>query len=440
MKKKISKKRKRLYIIIAVALIVILAVAKKSGWIGGSDEIEVSTEIVEQRDIVEIVVASGKIQPEVEIKLSPDVSGEVVELNVKEGDEVKEGDILAVIDPELYKTSYAQVVASSNTQRANLANSKARQKQSEASFIQAEQDYNRNKSLWEDKAISQAEFEAAEAQYQIAIADLDASKQSVIASQYTLMSSLASVKEAGENLSKTTIVAPADGTISMLNVEMGERVSGASQFSAGTEIMRIANLNSMEVKVSVNENDIIRVNNGDTAFVEVDAYLNRKFKGIVTEIANSASVSGAATDQVTSFDVTIRILRSSYLDLLSEDDPNASPFRPGMSATVEIQTSKVSNVLCVPVQAVTTREDLSVTNDDSTKVTEDVQEYVFVYKDGTVQLTEVKTGVQDNLYIQIISGVEKDAEIVVAPYTAIRKTLVDGMEVKKVDKMELFEG
>jgi len=438
--KKISKKRKRLYIIIAVALIVILAVAKKSGWIGGSDEIEVSTEIVEQRDIVEIVVASGKIQPEVEIKLSPDVSGEVVELNVKEGDEVKEGDILAVIDPELYKTSYAQVVASSNTQRANLANSKARQKQSEASFIQAEQDYNRNKSLWEDKAISQAEFEAAEAQYQIAIADLDASKQSVIASQYTLMSSLASVKEAGENLSKTTIVAPADGTISMLNVEMGERVSGASQFSAGTEIMRIANLNSMEVKVSVNENDIIRVNNGDTAFVEVDAYLNRKFKGIVTEIANSASVSGAATDQVTSFDVTIRILRSSYLDLLSEDDPNASPFRPGMSATVEIQTSKVSNVLCVPVQAVTTREDLSVTNDDSTKVTEDVQEYVFVYKDGTVQLTEVKTGVQDNLYIQIISGVEKDAEIVVAPYTAIRKTLVDGMEVKKVDKMELFEG
>jgi HlyD family secretion protein len=437
--KKISKKRKRLYIIIAVALIVILAVAKKSGWIGGSDEIEVSTEIVEKREIIEIVVASGKIQPEVEIKLSPDVSGEVVELNVKEGDEVKEGDVLAIIDPELYKSSYDQVVASSNTQRANLANSKARQKQSEATFIQAEQDYNRNKSLWEDKAISQAEFEAAEAQYQIAIADLEASKQSVIASQYTLMSSLASVKEAGENLSKTTIVAPADGTISLLNVEMGERVSGASQFSAGTEIMRIANLNSMEVKVSVNENDIIRVNNGDTAFVEVDAYLNRKFKGIVTEIANSASVSGAATDQVTSFDVTIRILRSSYLDLISKDDINASPFRPGMSATVEIQTSKVSNVLCVPVQAVTTREDLSTKN-DTTDVTEDVQEYVFVYKDGNVHLTEVKTGVQDNLYIQIISGIEKDAEIVVAPYTAIRKTLVDGMEVKKVDKLELFEG
>jgi len=437
--KKISKKRRNLYIIIVVAFIVFLAIAKKSGWIGGSETIEISTEIVEQRDIVEIVVASGKIQPEVEIKLSPDVSGEVVELNVKEGDEVKEGDILAVIDPELYKSSYAQVVASSNTQRANLANSKARQKQAEASFIQAEQDYNRNKSLWEDKAISQAEYEAAEAQYQIAIADLDASKQSVIASQYTLMSSLASVKEAGENLSKTTIVAPADGTISMLNVEMGERVSGASQFSAGTEIMRIANLNSMEVKVSVNENDIIRVKNGDTAFVEVDAYLNRKFKGVVTEIANSASVSGAATDQVTSFDVSIRILRSSYLDLISEDKPNASPFRPGMSATVEIQTSKVSNVLCIPVQAVTTREDLSMTN-DTTKVSEDVQEYVFVYKDGTVQLTEVKTGVQDNLYIQIISGVKKEAEIVVAPYTAIRKTLVDGMKVKKVDKKELFEG
>ncbi len=438
--KKISKKRKRLYIIIAAVVLVSLAIAKKNGLIGGAKSIEVSTEIVAERDIVEIVVGSGKIQPEVEIKLSPDVSGEVIELHVKEGDKVKKGDILAVIDPELYKSNYDKVVASSNTQKANVANAKARQAQAEASYLQAEQDYKRNLSLWKDKAISEAEFQAAEAQYKIAEADLEAAKQNVVAAQYSLMSSMASVKEAQENFSKTTIISPADGTVSKLNVEIGERVSGASQFSAGTEIMRIANLNSMEVIVSVNENDIIRVKKGDTAFVEVDAYQNRKFSGIVTEIANSANVSGITSDQVTSFDVRIRILHESYADLIPEDSSFASPFRPGMSAAVEIQTSKVANVIAVPIQAVTSREDLSAATDSSENNEDNAiaQEYVFIYESGTAVLRKVKTAVQDNQYIQIVSGLKKGEEVIMAPYTAIKDILKDGMQVKKVSQESLY--
>jgi HlyD family secretion protein len=420
--------------------LVSLAIAKKNGLIGGAKSIEVSTEIVAERDIVEIVVGSGKIQPEVEIKLSPDVSGEVIELHVKEGDKVKKGDILAVIDPELYKSNYDKVVASSNTQKANVANAKARQAQAEASYIQAEQDYKRNLSLWKDKAISEAEFQAAEAQYKIAEADLEAAKQNVVAAQYSLMSSMASVKEAQENFSKTTIISPSDGTVSKLNVEIGERVSGASQFSAGTEIMRIANLNSMEVIVSVNENDIIRVKKGDTAFVEVDAYQNRKFSGIVTEIANSANVSGITSDQVTSFDVRIRILHESYADLIPEDSSFASPFRPGMSAAVEIQTSKVANVIAVPIQAVTSREDLSAPADSSENNEDNAiaQEYVFIYESGTAVLRKVKTAVQDNQYIQIVSGLKKGEEVIMAPYTAIKDILKDGMQVKKVSQESLY--
>jgi HlyD family secretion protein len=438
--KKISKKRKRLYIIIAAVILVSLAIAKKNGLIGGAKSVEVSTEIVAERDIVEIVVASGKIQPEVEIKLSPDVSGEVIELHVKEGDKVKKGDILAVIDPELYKSNYDKVVASSNTQKANIANAKARQAQAQASYIQAEQDYKRNLSLWQDKAISEAEFQAAEAQFKIAEADLEAAKQNVVAAQYSLMSSMASVKEAQENFSKTTIISPSDGTVSKLNVEIGERVSGASQFSAGTEIMRIANLNSMEVIVSVNENDIIRVKKGDTAFVEVDAYQNRKFNGIVTEIANSASVSGITSDQVTSFDVRIRILHESYADLIPEDSSFVSPFRPGMSAAVEIQTSKVANVIAVPIQSVTSREDLSAATDSSENSEDNTiaEEYVFIYENGNAVLRKVKTAVQDNQYIQIVSGLKAGEEVIVAPYTAIKDILNDGMQVKKVSQETLY--
>jgi HlyD family secretion protein len=420
--------------------LVSLAIAKKNGLIGGAKSVEVSTEIVAERDIVEIVVASGKIQPEVEIKLSPDVSGEVIELHVKEGDKVKKGDILAVIDPELYKSNYDKVVASSNTQKANIANAKARQAQAQASYIQAEQDYKRNLSLWQDKAISEAEFQAAEAQFKIAEADLEAAKQNVVAAQYSLMSSMASVKEAQENFSKTTIISPSDGTVSKLNVEIGERVSGASQFSAGTEIMRIANLNSMEVIVSVNENDIIRVKKGDTAFVEVDAYQNRKFNGIVTEIANSASVSGITSDQVTSFDVRIRILHESYADLIPEDSSFVSPFRPGMSAAVEIQTSKVANVIAVPIQSVTSREDLSAATDSSENSEDNTiaEEYVFIYENGNAVLRKVKTAVQDNQYIQIVSGLKAGEEVIVAPYTAIKDILNDGMQVKKVSQETLY--
>jgi len=294
----------------------------------------------------------------------------------------------------------------------------------------------------------------------VAKEEVTAAEETFKAAKYTVQSYQASVKEASDNLHKTTIYAPVDGTISKLSVEKGERVVGTSQF-AGTEIMRIADLNEMEVNVSVNENDIVRVSLGDTALIEVDAYLNRKFKGIVTEIANTAnSTTGVTTDQVTNFDVKIRILRDSYIDLIPKDNPNLSPFRPGMSATVDIQTETVYNVLSLPIQSVTTREDttkkesdkLSKKKEENKTVTEDdheillvkdkkgekVDEYVFVFSGGKVKMQKVKSGIQDNMYIQIDNGLKEGDEVVSAPYTAITRTLKDGVKVEKVDKKDLF--
>jgi len=453
-----SKNKKKLtkYLIIGgVALILILVIAKKAGWIRSSETIRVSTETVAKRTIIETVSANGKIQPEVEVKITPDVSGEVVELYVKEGQQVKKGDLLAKINPDIYASNLDRMVATLNSSKANLSNSKARQAQVEAQFINAQATYDRNKKLWDKGAISASEFDAAKSTYEVAKAEVDASKQTVAASQYNIYSSQASLKEAQDNLTKTSIFAPVDGTISKLSIEKGERVVGTSQF-AGTEIMRIANLNEMEVSVSVNENDIVRVHLGDTALVEVDAYQNRKFKGIVTEMANSASTTGVSADQVTNFDVKIRILRDSYKDLLSAKTPDLSPFRPGMSATVDIQTKTVVNVLSVPIQAVTTRVDSTKkkdaddkkekkVNEDGDEIVttaaqkqDDIEEFVFIYDKGKVKKQKVKTGIQDATYIQIISGLNDKQEIVTAPYRAITKVLKDGDKVKKVDKKELF--
>jgi len=453
-----SKNKKKLtkYLIIGgVALILILVIAKKAGWIRSSETIRVSTETVAKRTIIETVSANGKIQPEVEVKITPDVSGEVVELYVKEGQQVKKGDLLAKINPDIYASNLDRMVATLNSSKANLSNSKARQAQVEAQFINAQATYDRNKKLWDKGAISASEFDAAKSTYEVAKAEVDASKQTVAASQYNIYSSQASLKEAQDNLTKTSIFAPVDGTISKLSIEKGERVVGTSQF-AGTEIMRIANLNEMEVSVSVNENDIVRVHLGDTALVEVDAYQNRKFKGIVTEMANSASTTGVSADQVTNFDVKIRILRDSYKDLLSAKTPDLSPFRPGMSATVDIQTKTVVNVLSVPNQAVTTRVDSTKkkdaddkkekkVNEDGDEIVttaaqkqDDIEEFVFIYDKGKVKKQKVKTGIQDATYIQIISGLNDKQEIVTAPYRAITKVLKDGDKVKKVDKKELF--
>jgi len=463
------KKKLWIYLLIALGILIILAVVgKKRGWFGNSNEIKISTDLVSKKTIIETVSANGKIQPEVEVKISPDVSGEIMELAVKEGNHVKKGDLLAKINPDYYLSDLDKMTAAVNTSKATMANTKSSLATAQSQYLNAKASYERNKTLHGSGAISASEWDAAQSAYDVAIAAVDGAKESVKAAEYNVVSAEASLKEAKDNLTKTSVYAPVSGTISILNVEKGERVVGTSQFS-GTEMMRIANLNEMEVNVSVNENDIVRVKLGDTASIDVDAYLNRKFKGIVTEISNSANnvtstTSSTSIDQVTNFDVKIRILRSSYTDLLSKTDSTYSPFRPGMSATVDIQTKTVVNALAIPIQAVTTREDTTtaadktktkkketasnsgaddreqlVTNKDLHKEGE-TEEFVFLYVDGVVKKQKVKTGIQDNNYIQILDGLTEKQEVITAPYKAISKLLKDGDKVKKVDKKDLYIG
>ncbi|MEZ5174529.1 MAG: efflux RND transporter periplasmic adaptor subunit [Bacteroidia bacterium] len=437
--------KKSTKIILAVVVVFIAAgiFAKKAGWIGKSSAMEVSAEKPVLRTIVETVSANGKIQPEVEVKISADVSGEIVELHVKEGQKVEAGDHLLTINPDLIKAAADRVAAALNQARANMATSKAREAQVNASFVNTELSFNRTKSLYEKKAVSDAEFDAAKAQFEAAKADLEAARQTVLAAEYSVRSAEASLKEANDNLARTRIYAPTDGTVSKLNVELGERVVGTAQMS-GTELLRIANLNEMEVSVDVNENDIVRIHFNDTAMIEVDAYGDRSFSGIVTEIANSANSSalGSSADQVTSFAVKIRILRSSYEDLIDETQPHLSPFRPGMSATVDIRTKVKKNVLSVPIMSVTTRTATEISGNDKAskeKVKEDdeatdeeeIREVVFVIRDGKAELKEVTTGIQDNAYIEVTSGLSSDSAMVIsAPYSALSKLLKNGSEVQ----------
>ncbi len=450
------KKNKLLkYLIIAAVVLITLAIiGKNAGWFGKEKVVKVSTELAQKRTIIEIITANGKIQPETEVKLSPEVSGEIVLLNVIEGQEVKAGDLLVKINPEIYLSGIARMEASLNSAKSNLANSKARLAQTRAQFTKADLSYKRNKKLWEDKAISDSEFETAQSNYDVAKADVDAAKESVNSARYNVMSTDASLRESRENLAKTTLYAPMSGTISRLNVEVGERVLGTIQM-AGTELLRIANLNLMEVKVDVNENDIVRVESGDTAIIEVDAYLGKKFKGVVTEIANSASVAGSGTDQVTNFEVKILILKTSYKELIPENKKNFYPFRPGMSATTDIQTNTKYNVLTIPIQSVTTRKDTTGTTkgkksgmqkvenfekDDTKKKKKDEKPLivVFEHEDGKALLKIVETGIQDDNYIEIVSGLTDSAEVITAPYSLISKKLKKGMLVEKVDKDKLF--
>ncbi|MFA5417005.1 MAG: efflux RND transporter periplasmic adaptor subunit [Bacteroidales bacterium] len=439
-------------IVVVLAIIVVLAIKKGKN----SGSVKVATEQVEIRKIVETVAANGKIQPAKDIKISPYISGEVVELFVKEGEFVEKGQKLAKIDPEIYISAYQKTEAVLNTSKANEANSKARLVQSESQFNKATLDFDRTKTLFEKEVVSQADFDAAKSAFEVAKADVTAAKESYKSSQFQVSSAEASLRESRENLDRTTIFSPNDGTVSKLNIEVGERVTGASQFSAGTEIMRIANLDALEVNVEVNENDIVRVNLMDTAVIEVDAYLNRKFKGLVTEIATSANTTGVSADQVTNFDVKIRMLKQSYEDLVRPDNYIASPFRPGMSATVDIETQSAANILTVPIQAVTTRADStgrmksarekreeSKGKDEDEKTTsskpEQVDEYVFLYKDGKALLTKVTTGIQDNTYIEILTGLQKGDEVITAPYRAVSKTLENNDEVEKVPLDDLFK-
>jgi HlyD family secretion protein len=447
-KPKRKKKYTKWIIIGVVVIIVFLIVGKKANWFGSESIHKVSTEIAENRTISEVVTASGKIQPEMEIKLSPDVSGEIVELVVREGDSVKKGDFLLKIKPDIYESAVERTIAAGNSANANLINSRARLEQVKAQFTQTELSYNRNKNLFDQGVISQAEYENAMAAYDMGVADVKAAEASVNAATYSVMSSQATVKEANENLRKTSVYAPMDGTVSMLNVEIGERVVG-TEMMAGTEMMRIANLNVMEVIVDVNENDIVKIKLNDSANIEVDAYLKRKFNGVVTEIANSATTSGLSVDQVTNFKVKIRILPESYNDLIEQG--NLYPFRPGMSATVDINTKTVYNVLSIPLPAVTTRVDSAANSanlakgksdsdsENDTPAQDDLQEVVFVYKDGAISKRIVKTGIQDSYYIRVIDGLKEGEEVVTAPYSLISKILNDGMEVEKVSIEELYK-
>jgi len=446
--------KKKLWIII-IAVVILTALIVAAVLKGkNSKATKVAVEKVELRTLVETVSANGKIQPAKDIKISPYISGEVVELFVKEGDFVKKGFKLAKIDPEIYISTYEKIEASLKTAQANEANAKARLTQSKSQFRKSELDFNRSETLFKKDVISQADFDAAQSSYEVARADVIAAEENLKSSQFQVSSARASVKEARENLNRTSIYAPNDGTVSKLSVEVGERVTGASQFSAGTEIMRIANLDVLEVNVEVNENDIVRVSINDTAIIEVDAYLGKEFKGLVTEIATSANTQGVSADQVTNFDVKILMLKESYEELIKPDSPIPSPFRPGMSATVEIQTETAEGILTIAIQAVTTRADTTgriksyrerreenkgKDDEEIRKEEEEVKEYVFLYVDGEAVLTEVETGIQDNTNIRIVKGLKEGQEVIVSPYRAVSKTLKNHDEVEKVDKEELFK-
>jgi len=439
-----------------VAILIAVVIWKKSG---GGPTLRIATEIAIKRDLTEIVSASGKVQPELEVKISSDVSGEIVELLVKEGDTVKKGDLLLRIDPVIYQSAVQRMSSTLNGVKAQMANSAARMEQSRAQLISAEASFNRNKKLHESSSISDAEFEQAKANYESAVADMNAARESVKSADFNVSSTQASLKEANDNLAKTTIYAPVDATVSKLNKRKGERIIGMAQME-GTEIMRLANLNEMEVQVDVNENDILRVLVGDTALIEVDAHNNRKFKGVVTEVANSANTLGVSSDQVTNFPVKIRIIRSSYVDLIDAKHPDRYVFLPGMSATVEIQTNSVYNIISVPIQSVSTRldtaakngkddedaknrmgdEDNIVVGDSKNKENKEVKKAimcVFVYRDGIAKLVGVKTGAEDNMYIEIVSGLKEGDEVIAAPYNSISTLLFNGAKVEKVTKEQL---
>ncbi len=425
------RKKNRLMPFALVSLVVLVAVlvaGKKLGWFGSELTISVLAQKAELRTITEQITANGKIQPKTEVKISPDVSGEIIELFVEEGDQVKPGDPLMVIKPDLYITAL-------NRAEAALNSAKARLMQAEAQHIERELAFNRARQLFSTQTIPQSEYESAQAGIRIAEAE-------VRAAQYSVKSAEATVAEAQEQLIKTRVYSPLAGTISRLNVEKGERVVGTGMY-AGTETMVVANLELMEVRVDVNENDIVKVSLGDTALIQVDAYLNRKFKGVVTEIANSAKVTGVTADQVTNFEVKILLLQESYLDLIDSAQSIRYPFRPGMSATVDILTRTRYNVVAVPVQAVTSRVTASSVESasaaDAQSAPEEKEEVVFRIEDGRARKVVVKSGIQDRSFIEILEGIEAGQEVIIGPYNAVSRTLSDSITVKVVTEAELFK-
>ena len=423
------KKKTIIWIIVIVTvLLIVLIGGKKAGWFGKSGnfkQIEVTN--ISLIDIVETVAATGKIQPEVEIKLSSEVSGEIIKLPIIEGQQVKKGDLLVSINPDL-------VQALVNQSQASLQNIKAQLTQAEANLNNLKLNFERNKSLYEKGVISKSDWERAYTDYEVA-------KANVKSAYYNVQSAESGVKQSRDNLARTSIFAPRDGTISKLSVELGERVVGTAQM-AGTEIVRVANLNNMEVEVDVNETDIVKVNVGDSTIVEVDAYLKREFKGVVTEIANTAE-NTLSVDQVTNFKVKVRILPESYKDLSADKPENSSPFRPGMTATVDIITNKKENIIGVPISAIVIKTDTSSAKSKK-NIKETISsktekfECVFVKIGDIAKLRVITTGIQDDSNIEITSGLNEGDEVITGPYNTVTKILKSGdqVESKLEDKKE----
>lgn len=458
-----SKTVKWILIVLGI-LIAVLIVGKLIA--GSGDEgVKVSTEKATKRTIIETVNASGKVYPEVEVKITPDISGQITELDVKEGDSVKKGQMLARIYADIYATQRDQAAAAVNQQQAMTANSQSQLDALKATMDQAQRTYERQKQLLQDNVISKAEFEQAESAYLSAKANYNAAVEAIRGNQAGVSSAQANLAKANKDLSRTTLTAPMDGIISSLSVKDGERVAGNS-FALGTEMMRVADMSVMEVRVDVGENDIVKVILGDSADVEVDAYNNRKFKGIVTQIAAStvSSSTSAATssNDVTNYEVRIRLDPNSYKDLADPKNPRKFIFRPGMNASADIKTKRHDDVLSVPINSVAARvkgSDKSVedqkkensknkpnqndqdnANNASTVNSDQLEEVVFVLqKDGKVKKTIVTTGIQDINYIEILSGLNEGDEVVTGPYNAVSKTLKDGNKVKVVPKDKLFE-
>jgi HlyD family secretion protein len=449
--------KKIIWVIVAlVAVLLILVGLKKGGVIGKEEGVEVTTEKVVTRTIIETVNASGKVYPEVEVKVSPDISGEIVELTVNEGDSVSRGQVLARIYADILSTQKDQASAIVSQQQAQVSNSVAQLGALRANLAQAEANYNRQKKLYEEKVISKLEYEQAEQAYKSAQANLNAAIEGINGLKAAVKSAEAQLNRANKDVSRTTIVAPMNGVVSLLAVKKGERVVGTAQM-AGTEMMRIADMSSFEVRVDVGENDITKVKIGDTALVEVDAYNNRKFKGVVYKIANpqlNSATGVASSNEVTNYKVHIRLMPESYKDLISSK--NRFPFRPGMTASADIQTKTKRDVVAVALNAVTTRDSKKESNSSDKSEGEkndkapaetsdksssdDIEEVVFVLQaDATVKKVKVKTDIQDLNHIEILSGLKVGDEVIVGPYNVVSKTLKEGDKVKVVKKDKLFE-
>ena len=446
------------WILIIVGLLAVLFVGARMLGKSSKTSTKVTAEKVQKRTIIETVNASGKVYPEVEVKISPDISGEITELNVQEGDSVKKGQILARIYADIYSSQRDEAAARVTQSQATVANSEANLNALKAQLDQAKVNYDRNKALYDDKVISKSEFEQYETQYRTSQSQYNAALQNIRSLKAATQSTQTSLVAANKNLSRTTLVAPMDGVISSLSVKRGERVSGNS-FTLGTEMMRVAEMTTMEVRVDVGENDIVKVNVGDSADIEVEAYNNRKFKGVVTQIASSTKSTVSSSGDVTNYEVRIRIDSSSYRDLIDPSKPKRFPFRPGMNASADIKTQRKDDVASVPIAAVAARvkgSDKSVAdqkkekekekaqsndaNQDVTVSGDDIEEVVFIIKpDGTVEKRTVTTGVQDMNFIEIRSGLKVGEQIVTAPFDAVNKTLKSGDKVTIVAKDKLFQ-